>query len=131
MISNLTWRQAALSALLMSSAVSANYREQKRSTQGGAVGAVRSVEHADRHVQERNINDEINALISDLTSAGAAAAPAASSAGKKNEINCQSRIFQRSNQTLTRNSITAAPAAAPAAAANGTAAGKFILTKAN
>lgn len=101
---NLTWRQAALSALLMSSAVSANYNQETRSTHGGAVSAVRSVEHADRHVQERNFIDQLNSLIDGLAGAAdknaAAAAPSAS---------------------------TDAAPPAPAAAGNATTAGKSIL----
>lgn len=83
---NLTWRQAVLSALLMSSAVSANY-EQTRSTHGGAVDAARSIEQADRHVQERGILEELNSLIGGLTGAASkiatadAATPSSSTEG--------------------------------------------------
>lgn len=63
---NLNWRQAALSALLMSSAVSANY-QQTRGTHGEAARTVRSVEHSDRHVQERSWSDDLGVMIKAIT----------------------------------------------------------------
>lgn len=58
---NLTWRQAVLSALVMSSAVSANYHEQTRNIPE-PISAARSIER----IQERSLLDTVNLLIGGL-----------------------------------------------------------------
>lgn len=103
----------------MSSAVSANY-EQTRSTHGGAVNAARSIEHTDRHVQERGILEELNSLIGGLTGAAsknaaadgatpslaAAANDAAAAASGKYKLLSIIRTHTQSNFSSIRHRCT-------------------------